>query len=84
MAVMECKWIFKKKCYSENKISYRARLVAKSFAQQPGIDFEEAYTPIVKTFNFIICKTRIKNYSSWCKDSFFKQVFTRKCYNETT
>jgi len=44
-----CKWVFKIKRKSDGTIDrYKARLIAKGFHQQPGIDFGETYSPVVK------------------------------------
>ena len=46
---IKSRWIFKIKPGahgSDNR--YKARLVAKDFLQQPGIDFEENFSPVIK------------------------------------
>lgn len=49
MNVTGCKWIFCIKRHVDNSIErYKARLVAKAFHQQPGIDFGDTYSPIIK------------------------------------
>lgn len=45
--VVSCKWVFKKKCDGD-KVSYRARLVARGFTQKEGIDFEETFAPVIR------------------------------------
>ena len=48
-----CKWVFKRKLRPDGTIDrYKARLVAKGYVQQPGIDYDETYAPVVK-FNSI-------------------------------
>ena len=46
-SVVGCKWIYKIKTRSDGSIEcYKARLVAKSFTQEYGIDYEETFTSV--------------------------------------
>ncbi|CAF4947657.1 unnamed protein product [Pieris macdunnoughi] len=46
--VVQCKWVFKKKPENNNSVRYRARLVAKGYTQQHGVDFNETYSPVLR------------------------------------
>jgi len=54
---IRCKWVYKVKHNVDGSVSiYKAKLVAKGYAQTYGIDYEETYSPVAK---MIIVRTII-------------------------
>jgi hypothetical protein len=44
-----CKWVLRNKYKADGSLNkYNARLVAKEFTQQPGVDFVDTYSSVAK------------------------------------
>ena len=47
--IIDSKWVFKVKTNADSKIKrHKASLIARGFTQTAGVDFEEAFSPVVK------------------------------------
>ncbi|KAD6795217.1 hypothetical protein E3N88_06113 [Mikania micrantha] len=65
------KWIFKKKTDMDGNVhTFKARLVAKSFTQTQGIDYEETFSPVamLKSIRILIAISAYYDYEIWQMD----------------
>lgn len=62
--LITCKWVFKLKKKADQTVDrYKARLVARGFSQQHGLDYEETFSLVAKmlTLRTIISLAAYKN-----------------------
>lgn len=53
--ILGCRWIFSRKRGPDGRVlRYKARIVLKGYAQRPGIDFKDLYSPVAR-FETIKC-----------------------------
>ncbi|KAI3514468.1 hypothetical protein L1887_12893 [Cichorium endivia] len=47
--IVGCRWLYRHKYDSSGRLDrYKGRLVAQGFSQQPGLDFDDTFSPVVK------------------------------------
>ena len=64
-SVVGCKWIYKIKTRFDGSIErYKARLIAKGFTQDYGIDYEETFTPVAR-ISSICALLAVATTSKW-------------------
>jgi hypothetical protein len=64
-SVVGCRWMYKIKTNSDGSIErYKARLVAKRYSQQYGMDYEETFAPVAKmtTIHTLIVVASIRQW----------------------
>ena len=60
---IRCKWVFKTKRDAQGQIErYKARLVAKSYTQQEGIDYKETLSPISTKDSFRVVMALVTHF----------------------
>jgi hypothetical protein len=66
-----CKWIYKKKRGADGKVlTFKARVVAKGYAQKEGIDYEETFSPVamLKSIRILLSIAAHLDYEIWQMD----------------
>ncbi|GJS52386.1 putative retrotransposon ty1-copia subclass protein, partial [Tanacetum coccineum] len=77
------KWLFKKKTDMDGAVyTYKARLVAKGYTQNPGIDYEETFSPVadIRAIRILIAIAAYYDYEIWQMD--VKTAFLNGYLNE--
>ena len=67
-SVVGCKWIYKIKTCSDGSIErYKARLGAKGFMQEYGIDYEETFAPVIRALLAVAAAGKWDFFSDECQ-----------------
>lgn len=61
---LSCKWVFRTKINADGSTKFKARLVARGFQQEHGIDYFETYAPVAAhtTFRMLLATACIMNW----------------------
>ncbi|KAK4382201.1 Retrovirus-related Pol polyprotein from transposon RE2 [Sesamum angolense] len=63
-----CKWVYKRKIGADREVTtFKAMLVAKGYAQRPGVNFEETFSPIAmaKSIRIMLAIAAWYDYEIW-------------------
>ena len=61
--LVSCRWVFSVKEKDGFVVRFKARLVARGFTQQHGVDYEETYSPVMKYKTLRILLTLVARYN---------------------
>ena len=82
------KWVYKVKKNAEGKVEkYKARLIAKGYKQQAGIDYEEVFAPVARmeTIRLVISLAAQSNWNIYqldVKSAFLNGFLEEEVYVE--
>ena len=84
--VVGVKWVYKTKLNEKEEIDkHKARLVARGFSQQPGIDYGETFAPVARldTVRFVLAiaaQNKWPIYQMDVKSAFLNGVLSEEVY----
>ncbi|KAK9947389.1 hypothetical protein M0R45_003016 [Rubus argutus] len=81
--LVSCKWIFKIKRNADGSVArHKARLVARGFSQEYGVDYDETFSPVVRhtTVRMMLCLAASSGWSLYQMD--VKNAFLHGILNE--
>lgn len=82
--IINCIWLFKNKQHVDGSLAlYKARIVANSHSQQPGIDCDETFSPVVKVITIRIVLALVVSHSWPVRQLDVKNVFLHDDLLET-
>lgn len=83
MNLVGCKWVYRIKYNSDGSIErYKACLVAQGFHQQPGIDYHETFSPVVRPTTVRLVLSLAVSFSWSIRQLNVKNAFLHGVLNE--
>ncbi len=76
------KWVFRQKTDGNGNITYKARLVARGFQQQAGVDYNDIFAPVIRTPTILVLLGYIANNGLYAVQMDVQTAFLHAELNE--
>ena len=85
--IVNNKWVYKLKTYSNGNVKYKARLVTNGYSQTAGINYEETFSPVafydtIRTVLIVAASEKMPLMSSDVKTAFFYGELDTDIYSQ--